>query len=247
MNDACTIFGADKITRHHIGIVVINGQEGIERVIVLIEQVFALKALDNLILLVIMQGFFHQEAARINFSVPSPSCRWAFDLHIVDVFTDSEGNITGKRPGSGRPHQEVNTGFVAQGKTDKDAGVFDIFITLSNFMAAEWRAATRAIRNNLITLIEQFLVPKLLQNPPDALDIIVAEGDVGIVQIYPETNALGELLPIGQITQDTCTAFFVKSGNAIFFNFVLVLEAEFFFDFDFDWQTVCIPAAVRRQ
>ena len=40
------------------------------------------------------------------------------------------------------------------------------------------------------SLIHQIFVPELLNDPPGTLNVIVIEGNVGVVHVYPEADTL---------------------------------------------------------
>src|SRR5262249_46149776 len=49
------------------------------------------------------------------------------------------------------------------------------------------------------------------------------------------------------VAQYALAAFLVEFGDAIFLDFVLVLETEFFFDGEFDREAMCVPAALAQR
>ncbi len=102
----------------------------------------------------------------------------------------------------------------------------------------------RAIGLDLVALVDQILFPELLEDPPDRFDIVVGIGDIGILEIDPEADAAGDLIPFLQIGPDALTAFGIELVNAVGDDLVLALEAELLFDLDLDRQAVGIPAGL---
>ncbi len=92
MDDACTIFGADKAAAiHDIGVVFIHGKITEHRLVVFAKQVRALHLLDDRVLLRVFEHLpdqrFRQNEA---FSRPFWAIlRWPFDHHVVDVLAYS--------------------------------------------------------------------------------------------------------------------------------------------------------------
>ncbi|MBT9149165.1 MAG: hypothetical protein DDT28_00586 [Dehalococcoidia bacterium] len=62
-------------------------------------------------------------------------------------------------------------------------------------MRAEGSAAAGAMWSHFIPLIDEAFVPQLLYQPPAGLDVVVIQGYVGMIQVDPEADALGQLFP----------------------------------------------------
>ena len=113
-------------------------------------------------------------------------------------------------------------------------------------MAADRRAAARAVRHDLVALVEQVLVPDLPQQPPDRLDVVVGVGVVGVVQVDPEADALGEALPLLEVRGDALAAQLVELGDAVGLDLPLAVDAEAALDLELDRQAVRVPAGLAR-
>ncbi len=113
-------------------------------------------------------------------------------------------------------------------------------------MGAQRRSAACAVRDALVVLIEQPFFPELLENPPDTLDVLVFEGDIGVIQADPIAHALGQFFPIIEIAQHALATFFVVFSDAIDFDLALNLDAEFLLDLDLDGQAMRIPTAFAQ-
>ena len=108
-------------------------------------------------------------------------------------------------------------------------------------MRAERGATAGAMRGNLIALIHQALIPKLLYYPPAGFNILIIHSDIGMLQVNPEGDALGHCLPFLEVTKDALPAASVKSVNAIFLNLGFTGKAQVSFHFQLYRQSVCIP------
>src|SRR5215212_2508468 len=113
-------------------------------------------------------------------------------------------------------------------------------------MIRQRRAAAGTVRHNLIALVEQIFIPEVFQNPPDRLDVVVGIGHIGILEIHPERNTIGEPLPILNISKYRLFTKFVELIDAVLFDLMLVVDPKLFLYFDLDRQAVCVPAAAAR-
>ena len=159
---------------------------------------------------------------------------------------DGHGHVAGQRPRRGRPDQERGAGRIHQRQADEDRGIGGVFVAERHFMIRKRRAAARAVRYDFIALVEQTLIPEILQDPPDRLDVIVGIGDVGVFQVHPEGDAVSQLFPILDVGEDRFAAQFVEAVNAILLDLAFIGEAELLLDLDLDRQPVRVPAAAPR-
>ncbi len=53
-----------------------------------------------------------------------------------------------------------------------------------------------------MTFIDQSLIKVAFEDPPDALNIVVVQGNVGIVHVQPITDAFGHPPPFLLISED---------------------------------------------
>ena len=117
-------------------------------------------------------------------------------------------------------------------KHDGGAGVFYIFIRagLVELMAAKTCTRRRAIRLNAYALVEQATVVEFTQQPPQRLDIIVLEGDVGIIKINPVSHLAGNIVPLVFKTEYGFAAFLVIVGYGYFVaELILFTSTNIFF------------------
>ena len=113
-------------------------------------------------------------------------------------------------------------------------------------MIGESRPTARAIRHNLIALVEQVAVPEIFQDVPNRLDIVVGKGHVGGFEVNPESDTVGETFPILDVIERRLAAFLVEFRDAVAFDILLVGKAVPLLDLDLDGQAMRVPAAAPR-
>ena len=101
-----------------------------------------------------------------------------------------------------------------------------------------------AVRHDLVALVQQPLLPDLLQRPPDGLDVVVVEREVRLVGVDPEGDPLGQPRPLVDVLEHRLAALLVELGNPVALDVVLVVEAELALDLELDRQPVAVPAAL---
>ena len=85
---------------------------------------------------------------------------------------------------------------------------------------------------------------ELGQRPPDRLDVLVGEGEVGVVQVGPVAEALGHGAPLALVGAHALEAGPVELGDAVLFDLLLAGEAEALLDLDLHRQPVGVPAGL---
>ena len=95
-----------------------------------------------------------------------------------------------------------------------------------------------------MALVEQAAIEELLQGPPHTLDITLVEGDIGLLQIHPEADAVGQLFPLLLIAEDRLDTGAVKLLDAVVLDgrLAAVQDAELLADLDLHRQAVGVPA-----
>jgi len=180
----------------------------------------------------------------------------ALDERVGDVGADRGGDVADQRPRRGGPHGQGDgrAGRRAQRgrrlRLEREAHVDrvfrDVLVALRDLVAADRRAAARAVRHDLVALIEQALVPDLPQQPPDGLDVLVVERVVGVAEVDPETDALGEAVPLLQVRGDALAAELVELGDAVVLDLLLAVDTEAALDLELDGKAVGVPARLAR-
>jgi hypothetical protein len=84
----------------------------------------------------------------------------------------------------------------------------------------------------------------LAQRPPDRLDVRRVERAIGVVEVDPEADALGQRVPVLEVLEDRLAAALVELGDPEGLDLLLVLDPELLLDGDLDGQAVGVPAAL---
>src|SRR5919107_1421433 len=81
-------------------------------------------------------------------------------------------------------------------------GIRVLLVAQGDLGGREGGLVPRAVGADLVALVEEVLFVQALQGPPDALDVGVVEGPVGVVHVYPETEALAHRAPLLDVAED---------------------------------------------
>src|SRR5207245_11728304 len=101
--------------------------------------------------------------------------------NVREVEADSRRHVAWERPRGSRPGKEVRFRLVLELELHVDRWIFDIVpIAEPKLVAGQRRLIARTVTHDLEPLVEQLLVPELLENPPDALHIGGVERAVGL-------------------------------------------------------------------
>ena len=136
VDDASAIGDADIISRHHIGVILLDRQKRIEGIVPPAEQVFALQPFDHLVFFVLIKHLVHQRRGQDKLFGALAIRRRAFHLNIVQVFAHGQSGVAGQSPRRRRPGQQINARLVFERKTHINAGIDNRLIAQRNFMAA---------------------------------------------------------------------------------------------------------------
>ena len=177
MNDAGTVFGADIFGVDHaecaFGFLVRKVVE--ERRVGHAVEVFAFIAGDDrgdgILLVVGVQTRFCEDVER----------SLIIDFDVVDIGTGSERHVGGQGPRSGRPREEIGVLFTVNFEADGDGGVVNFHVSLIRLEVGERGCAAGAVRENLVTFVDQPLIPELFEDPPDGFHIIAVHGAVHFI------------------------------------------------------------------
>ena len=103
------------------------------------------------------------------------------------------------------------------------------------------------VGNDLVVLVDEIPVPNLFQQVPDRLNVLVVQGVVRLIKIYPEAHPFGHRLPIADVAHDRVAA---AAGELRYpdclLNFLFIEYSELFLNLVFDRQAVGIPASFAR-
>ncbi len=122
-----------------------------------------------------------------------------------------------------------------------------IDVGLTQLVAGQRRSATRAVGHHLDVLVEEALVPEVLQVPPHRFDVLGREGPVGVVDVDPVADALGQRLPLVHIVPHRLAAQPGELGHPhLFLDLVLGGDPELLLDLDLDREAMGVPARLAR-
>ena len=169
--------------------------------------------------------------------------------HVGELRGDRERGVREQRPRRGRPRQHVvalaqHAGRSGDREAHVDAGVLDVLVALGDLVRGERGAVARAVGHDLVPLVEQVAVPHRLQRPPHGLDVRRVERAVGVVEVDPVADPLGEPVPVLEELEDRFTALGVELRDAEALDVGLRGEAELLLDRDLHGQAVAVPAAL---
>jgi len=235
VDDAGAVAGGDEIPEHDIVAALVGFDEVIDRLILEPGQFFAGEFADDFEF-----PLEHLEAGLGE----NQKLILVLHLDIVDFRMERQGHVRDQGPWRGRPDQEIGLFLTLQFGADIDRGVAHLLVALRYLMAGERSLAVRAVGEDFMALIDEPLLPELLEDPPDRFNIVVGISDVGILEIDPETDAAGDFIPLLQIGPDALPAFGVELVDAVFDDLVLAVQAEAFFDLNLHRQAVGIPAGL---
>ena len=166
---------------------------------------------------------------------------------VIQVRVHGQGQVRRQRPRGGRPHQEGRVRIVRQAKAHGNGRVIHLLVTERYLVGGERGADARIIGYDLVTLVDEVLVPDDFQQIPHRLDVIVVEGVVGVFHVHPETHALGHDFPIADVAHHRFAATAGELGNAdLLLDTALVEDSELFLDLVLHRQPVSVPAGLAR-
>ena len=165
------------------------------------------------------------------------------DLDIIDVRADGQRDVGSQGPRGCRPREKifvVGTFFLEFAGQGVD---FDHLIPLCNFMGCQTGSAARAVRQDLVSLVDQAHIEGFFEDPPAGFDIIVIQRDIGVIHVSHISHAVGHIRPHIGIGENRFAALFVEFLDTVSFDILLAGESELLFYFDLDRESVGIPAA----
>jgi hypothetical protein len=191
-------------------------------------------------------------------AVPAAHADRPLDQGVGRLGVDRQAGVGGQRPGRRGPGEEGDvarlvrgdhaTGHqvaVHRGEGGVDAGVGHVLaVALRHLVRCQRRVRRRRVPGGLVVLDQQAPLPQLLHDPPARLDVAGVVGDVGVLQVEPEADALGHLVPVLDVLEHVVAAQGVEAGDAVVLDLLLVGEPEPALDRDLDRQAVRVPAAL---
>ncbi len=93
-------------------------------------------------------------------------------------------------------------------------------------------------------LVQQLAPVDLRKRPPDRLDVALVERAVGVVEVDPEADPLGQPVPLLQVGEHRLAAARVELADPVLLDFGLRFDPQLLFDGDLHRQSMAIPAAL---
>ncbi len=177
---------------------------------------------------------------------------------VLDLGAGGDRRVGDQRPRGRRPDQQVVAGLdrglrdlvvrrhTGDRKFHVDAGVLDVLVAERDLVRGERRPAARAVGDDLVALVEEVRVPEFAKRPPDRLDVGVVEGHIGVVEVDPEPDPLGQPVPLLDVLEDRLAAALVELGDPVFLDLLLGFDPELLFDLELDREPVAVPAGLAR-
>ena len=97
-----------------------------------------------------------------------------------------------------------------------------------------------------VALVEQTLVVQLLEQPPQALDVTVLVGDIGVVHVHPVAHAVGQVFPLAGIFHHLLAAGGVIVIDRDFLADILLGDAQGLLHTQFHGQAVGVPTGLAQ-
>ena len=165
-------------------------------------------------------------------------------LDVVDIRPDRQRDIGCQRPRGRRPREKI---FVVRTLFLEFTGQgvdFNHLIPLRDLMGGQTGSAARAVRQDLVALVDQSHIEGFFEDPPAGFDIVVVQRDIRVIHVSHICHAVGHLRPHIRVGKNRFAAFFVEFLDAVSFDILLAGESELFFHFDLDRKAMGIPAAL---
>ena len=169
--------------------------------------------------------------------------------HVEEVGIDGHGGVRHERPRRRGPDQQHVSGLerrpgVHRGEAHVDAGIDHVLVAQRDLVAGQRGPVARTVGDDLVALIEQVAVPHGAQRPPHGLDVGGVERAVGVLEVDPVPDPLGQRVPVLEELEHRLAALLVELGDSVALDVPLALEPEFLLHRDLDGQAVAVPAAL---
>jgi hypothetical protein len=113
-------------------------------------------------------------------------------------------------------------------------------------MGRKRRLVARAVGHDLVSFVEQVVVPDSPQAPPDGLDVLVRQRHVGVFEVDPEPDPFGEAVPFLYVGEDRLSALAVELGDPVALDLLLGGDPELSLDLELHGEAVAVPARLAR-
>ena len=162
---------------------------------------------------------------------------------VLDVRADRAGQVGRQRPRGGRPGQQPFPGLQPEPDRHRRVLPFGVGVVVHPQLVVGQRGlAPPAVRQHLEALVDQALVPQLLEGPHDALHVGEVERLVVVLEVDPARLPGYVVLPVAGVAQHGLAAGLVELLDAHGEDAGLAGDAEQPFGLDLGGQAVAVPA-----
>ena len=165
------------------------------------------------------------------------------DDDVVDVGAHHDAEVGRQGPGRRRPHERELAGL--EPEPDGDGGVLTHLVDVvvhPQLVVRQRRLVVPAVGQDAEALVDEALVPQLLERPHDALHVLRVERLVVVLEVDPARLAGDVLLPLVGVLQHRRAAGVVEGLDAELEDLVLGLDAELAHRLELGGKAVGVPA-----
>ena len=185
--------------------------------------------------------------------------------HIIDLASHTQGGVAGQCPRGGRPCQHI--GIVKPGvglftylldygvlvttqhsELGRHGLVLDVAVAARQVQLVRAQAGAGSGRVGLdgVALVEQALVIELLEQPPQALDVAVLVGDIGVLHIDPVAHAVGQVFPLAGVFHHLLAAGGIVLIDGDLLADILLGDTQGLLHAQLHGQAVSVPAGLAQ-
>ena len=153
---------------------------------------------------------------------------------VLRVGQHRGGDVRRERPRCRRPDDERLARTLEQREVDEERRVGAVLVRADQLVLRDRRPAARAPDVRAVAHVEPAALVDGLEEPPDVLDVRVAERVVVVVPVHPHAEPLRLLRDHLGVRGDGLDARVREAGEAILLDLPLRVEAELALDVDLD-------------
>ena len=162
---------------------------------------------------------------------------------VADVGADRDGLVGRQRPRRRGPGQQPLPGLELEADGDRRVLALDVDVVVHpQLMVGQRSLAAPAVRQHLEALVDQALVPQLLERPHDAFHVGHVERLVVVVEIDPAGLPGDVVAPLAGVAQYRVAARLVEPLEPHRDDLGLAGDAQDALGFDLGRQAVTVPA-----
>ena len=240
MHDPGALFHAHQLRRvEHDERESVGKHVGEERLVGQVDEIAAVHLTDDFVVAFEDRQAFLGEDVRL---IPLRDA----DVGLAGVH--GQRDVARERPRGGGPRQQerlavrvVEPEFHVHGRVRRVLAV-----SLAQLVRRERCLAARAVRRDLVALVEHLVVPELFQAPPHRLDVCAVVRAIRMVEIEPEAEALAHLAPLVDVLVHRRLAARVELRDAVFLDLFLAADLQRALHLELDREPVGVPTGLSR-